>query len=163
YSSRKLRRSVRRQWRVSQGLPARVAHIRQQHASRPKKLQSRDAQVRSVEPDLPINFRRPPAAQLRQYVVPRGFVIKLFQQNRFFLANLLQQQRLQEVLRPQILQRLFTDPLQRHFTDQEFVFRRQPHPEFAAVTGHIENRFPDHRRLAHHPHVRRPRRQQERF
>src|SRR5258708_32629703 len=99
------------------------------------------------------------AAQKRDDVVSGVLVIELYKGYRLFLANFRPEQRIQKVLRPQILDGLATGALHGHRPNEELILRRNRNPKRFTVAGHIEHRGSDHRRLPDHANLRRPRRQ----
>ena len=70
-------------------------------------------------------------------------------------VNRRNQQRLEDVLRPQALERVLGGPVKRRFADDEFLLRRNIEPEFAAVRDHIKDVGPDYGGLADHADHRR--------
>src|SRR5258708_34619157 len=96
------------------------------------------------------------AAESRQYVVSAVFVVELSQGPGFFLAELRPEQRIREVLRPQILDGLAARMLGGHCPDEEFLLRGNRHLKHNAVAGHVEDARSDHGRLPAHPNVRSP-------
>src|SRR2546422_1225638 len=96
-------------------------------------------------------IRRPPRSTLFPYTT-------LFRSPDFR-----PEQRIQQVLRPQILNGLAAGALDGHRSNEEFVLRRDRNAKRVAVAGHVEHRCSDHRRLPDHANLRWPSRQKERL
>src|SRR2546422_11529108 len=80
-------------------------------------------------------IRRPPRSTLFPYTT-------LFRSPDFR-----PEQRIQQVLWPQILNGLAAGALDGHRSNEEFVLRRDRNAKRVAVAGHVEYRCSDHRRL----------------
>ena len=126
-------------------------------------MQAHYIQISAIEPNLAINFRGVSSAQNRKHVIARVIVVKLLEQYGFLFADFRPQQRIQQMLRAKIFQRLFAVSLQRHFADQKFILRWEPDVELFPIAGHVKNGFAYQRRLSDHANVCGPCGQEECF
>src|SRR5260370_16506281 len=112
-------------------------------------LQPGNLQIGAINQDLAEELRAIPPAQYCQDIVARGLVVELLEKHTFFFADLGPEQRLDQVLRTEILDRLFADALYGYRADEKFVFRRDRDAKDVAVAAHLKNPVADHSPLAH--------------
>src|SRR5439155_5513554 len=141
-----------------------ILYLLDQTALRSVELESRDVQRGTVERNLSLQrqLRRLHSSALARglkdvdHVIPGPAPV-------FFLpvvglaggVDRRNQQRLEDVLRPQALERVLGGPVKRRFAFDEFLLRRNIEPEFAAVRDHIKDVGPDYGGFADHADHRR--------
>src|SRR6266478_6645806 len=147
-------RRGRRRLLAVKRLPFRKVNVGEQNTFGAEGLQPGNLQIRAIEPDLAKDLRAIAPTQHSHDIVPRGLVVELLEKHTFFFADLRPEQRIDQVLRTEILDRLFADALYGYRADEKFVFRRDRDAKDVAVAGHVKNRGADHRRLADHADLR---------
>src|SRR6185437_3515773 len=110
-------------------LPIRIADVGHQQPFRRKSLQPRYLQIGAVEPDLAQNFGAISAAQHRQHIKTRGFVVELLKQDGFLFVDFRPQHRVEQMLRAQIFDRLAAVEFARYLAHEKLVFGRYRNAE----------------------------------
>src|SRR5690348_11477689 len=102
-------------------------NVREKDPFWPVMLQADDIQVRAAEPDLAQNLHLVTAPQDRENVVASRFVVEFLEKHLFLLLNLGPQEGLEQMLRPEVFQRLRAVPLDADLSHQELILRRNPY------------------------------------